>query len=295
MPRRAAFLVTTGVGLLTAVLLRAGAAPEGAGGVDRILPAHPLHAQNGVPCEACHALAPGSRAGSDNLLPAMETCGDCHDISDAQACGQCHTQPAHPGAAPRVTAIAQKFPHAAHLGEMLTCTTCHGPVEAEPHLPEKALCRTCHETASGQSDCGICHAEGEPWRPASHAPGWASFHATAGRVNGAACADCHTQSDCQECHAGDNVRLRVHPLNYVYSHALEARGQELSCSACHEDVQFCQACHAAEQVLPESHSRADWVSRRGGGRHAEEAEFDLESCAACHDAGAPVCVQCHGR
>lgn len=264
---------------------------------DQIRAAHPVHAGQGLTCDGCHP-ARGSHAGSDNLLPAMDKCAECHDVTEAAGCGTCHTNPAEPAVAARVTSVAQKFPHAAHLGAGTDCAACHGPTEAaEPRLPEKAVCRTCHETASGNTDCRVCHAESEELLPGSHTKGWISQHGVEARVDQARCADCHTQKSCDDCHAGDNVRPPTHPLDYDLNHALDARSGELTCSGCHEDPQYCQECHRARHVMPQNHSRADWLLARGGGRHAEEGEFDLESCASCHDAGtsAPICAECHGR
>jgi hypothetical protein len=290
MKRRAGFA------LLSLALLCAGALVQ-AVQPDRIIAAHPVHASNTVPCETCHAAAT-SRAGSDNQLPAMDVCGDCHAVTDAQQCGTCHTRPDEPGPAPRRTTLAQKFPHATHLDAGMECATCHGATDAaEPQLPTMALCRTCHATASGGADCALCHAASETLRPASHTTNWSAFHTTPARLDQASCGDCHTEQDCQDCHAGDNVRPRVHPLNYDFNHALDARSGDVTCTACHEDPQYCQACHLAQRIMPENHSRADWVVAAGGGRHAEEGNLDLESCVFCHDAGAaaPVCAQCHGR
>lgn len=284
--------------ILAAVLIGALlGAPAWGEKADRIRAAHAVHAQGGVPCETCHAAAT-STAGTDNLLPAMETCAECHDVADEAKCSQCHTNPPAAAAAPRVTTLAQRFSHARHLGPSTDCSVCHGSTAtSEPRLPEKSICRRCHETAPGLADCDVCHAANEPRRPATHTAQWMSLHATEARVDEARCLVCHTQTDCQECHAGDNVRPRVHPLNFAYDHALEARGNELNCSACHEDAQYCAACHAARHVMPQNHSRADWVVSQGGGRHAEEGEFDIESCVLCHDQGtaAPICAECHGR
>jgi hypothetical protein len=125
------------------------------------------------------------------------------------------------------------------------------------------------------------------------------MHATSARLDQATCETCHTQKDCQDCHSGDNVRPRTHRLNFEFDHALDARSNELECQSCHEDQTFCSSCHASEQVLPQNHSSSDWVldAGLGGGRHAVEGRFDLESCIACHDdgAGSPVCADCHGN
>jgi hypothetical protein len=86
-------------------------------------------------------------------------------------------------------------------------------------------------------------------------------------------------------------------LGYAFNHALEANANEILCVSCHEDQEFCTSCHAAEGVVPKNHSRADWVRVVGGGGHAEEAQFNMEGCVACHDAGSedPLCVRCHER
>jgi hypothetical protein len=288
MRRLAWFLATAVTGLLAAAIL-AGAEP------DRIRDAHPKHAENGVTCEVCHAAA-DSKAGTDNLLPEMETCGACHTISDEAGCGFCHTNAEAPGAAPRVVSSVQKFPHDRHVASGMACETCHGK-PAGPRLPSKPLCRGCHETAPDGTDCALCHAGGESLRPRSHSKGWDSFHGVEARTDEEACAVCHTQKDCQGCHSGDNLRPRSHRLNYEFDHAVDARGNETACAACHEDPSYCQSCHAARHVLPRDHSLAGWLVRGSGGRHAEEGRFDLESCIACHESGlnASICVECHGR
>lgn len=285
---------------------------------DRIRDAHDVHRQNDLACEVCHEPAAASKSGTDNLLPTHEVCATCHEVEDNAECGMCHSDTTAPRAAAHVTTVVQKFSHAAHVAKGIECATCHLDAAAtagdfaavgddaaarsdaaagKPHLPSMASCRTCHATASQLSDCALCHASSEPLRPASHTTGWASFHGASARLDQASCESCHTTTDCQQCHAGDNVRPRVHPLGFAFNHALAARGNEASCATCHEDRSSCTSCHAAERVLPQNHSRANWVSVRGGGRHAEEGQFDLESCMACHDTGAEAttCVPCHGR
>lgn len=292
--------IALAIAALAVALAPAFVGPRSAQGArkDRIRSVHAPHAASDVTCDVCHAAAATSRAGTDDLLPKEEVCAECHDVKDASACGTCHVEPAAPLSSPRITNVAAKFPHETHLAQGLACADCHGPAEegAEPALPDKGTCRACHATASALSDCAVCHAESETVRPASHTPGWSSLHGVEARVARAACENCHTQTDCQECHGGDDVRPRVHRLNFGFDHALEARGNELACATCHEDRSWCAACHAAERILPSDHSRAGWVLADGG-HHAEEARFDLESCVACHDAGAdaPTCARCHGR
>ena len=162
----------------------------------------------------------------------------------------------------------------------MVCADCHGSASA-PVIPSHETCRGCHPTASGLGDCGVCHAAGEPIVPADHVPQWLAYHPVDAGWDQDRCTECHTQSDCQECHSGDNVRPRTHALDFAFTHALVARSNEAQCTSCHQDAGFCSSCHLAERILPQNHSRGDWVFGRGGGRHAEEARFDLESCIAC--------------
>lgn len=258
---------------------------------------HAVHLENGLECAVCHEGAATSRKGSDPLLPLMATCADCHDVEDTETCGMCHTDAEAPWGYGTRVAVAQNFPHEKHLQMGMDCATCHlAESKLEPELPDKAGCRNCHTTASQLSDCRLCHAAGEELVPASHGAQFLQQHAIEASWNQARCAVCHTQTDCQECHGGDNVRPRSHPVNYFFDHALDARSKEITCSACHKS-DFCSACHAAQRILPSDHSRADWLLPGGGGRHAEEGRFDMESCTACHDTGsaAPTCARCHGR
>jgi len=271
-------------------------------------PLHAIHAENELGCEDCHDTAGESAVGTDLLLPEKDLCADCHDVDDDDACGDCHLDANDPvGYAPRPE-IVQKFSHAAHVDDM-ECKECHEVGGSlEPVLPDKLDCRECHTTATAQSDCYICHADSEPWRPVSHGtapgdqntggtPGYLAYHAIDGAWNQQTCWGCHTQTDCQDCHAGNNVRPRTHRLNYAFDHSIEARAHEWLCYSCHETTDDCTACHARERVLPDNHSRADWVQFPSGGRHSEDGQFDMENCMACHQQGttAPTCVPCHGQ
>jgi hypothetical protein len=272
-------------------LLRAASAESG------IKFPHGVHVESGLECDLCHEAATTSQRGSDLLLPQKPACADCHDVEDTATCGTCHRNADEPSGYGTRVAVAQNFPHELHLKQNMDCATCHlGESKAEPTLPDKASCRACHATASQQSDCRLCHAAGEELVPASHGAQFLQQHAIEASWNQARCALCHTQTDCQECHGGDNVRPRSHPLNYAFDHALDARSKEMTCYACHQS-EYCSSCHRAQRIRPSNHSQADWVSFSGGGRHAEEGRFDMESCTACHDAGstAPTCTPCHGE
>ena len=294
MPRLAAAWLLAVTWLAVGTGIPAAAA---GGGGDRVLvPVHKRHDLEGLACTDCHTAADSSRSGRDLLLPAKATCAECHDVKDESQCVKCHTPGASPRGYPTRPAVAQNFPHALHVKSGMQCAACHAEAgRDEPVLPEMASCRSCHATASQQSDCQVCHAPGETLVPASHGPQFRAQHALQAAWEQQSCAVCHTQTDCQECHNGDNVRPRTHPLNYFFDHAVDARSKELTCASCHESG-FCADCHRAQRILPEDHSRGDWLLPTGG-RHAEAGRFDLESCASCHDTGsrAPICADCHGR
>lgn len=261
---------------------------------------HDIHAENGIECETCHENVPDA-TGLTGLLPSMDTCANCHDVEDEDNCKMCHLGEEPTGYPEEAASMSSgmtelaHFPHQSHIQKQeLNCSDCHAPDgKGGQTFPQHPQCRSCHATAAGFTDCSMCHGANQAPVPQSHGPQWMSEHALDATFDQNECESCHTQTDCQDCHNGDNVRPRVHDLNFSFSHALEARSNQMLCQTCHEDPVFCSSCHAAEQVLPENHSRADWVTSR----HGVEASFNLESCIACHDAGEqdPTCARCHGR
>jgi len=264
---------------------------------DSITIPHDVHQANDVECAMCHEGVAESQSAADSFRPSMDVCANCHDVEDDGTCSMCHANVDEAGDYPARVFAAPKFAHAPHVAAGLACATCHGdPEEAARPIPGKAECRACHATADDYADCRMCHADGADLRPATHVAGWDVRHGAEARLDQAACALCHTRSTCQECHAGDNVRPRTHPLNFAFEHAARARGNELECAVCHTEPEFCTACHAANRVLPASHSQVGWVRASDGGRHAVDGAFEMESCVACHSDGpsAPTCVACHG-
>lgn len=264
---------------------------------DEIIFPHDLHFEEGVECATCHDGVAEATSIARRFRPEMDVCADCHEVDDDEQCTMCHTSPDDAGDYPVPVFGAQIFPHAPHSAAGLECATCHGdPASEHPSMPGKPECRACHATQDFFADCALCHADPARPLPADHRAGWRFDHGPIARTEPAACYQCHTETGCQECHAGDNVRPRSHGLNFVFGHAIEARGNELECATCHQDPQYCSSCHVAERVMPRSHSRADWTSSTDGGRHALDAVFEMEQCIACHDAGssAPTCARCHG-
>jgi hypothetical protein len=283
--------------LLMVLLFAAASSVALAEPPDRIIFPHDLHFENDVECADCHDGAALSTLAADRLLPDMDVCADCHDTDDDENCAMCHTNADEAGDYPHAAYGAALFSHAGHLDRDMACQKCHGdPAAGRPAMPGKTDCRGCHETSDDYGDCRLCHAESRELLPVSHGATWVSGHGLDAREDQSRCYQCHTQNTCQECHAGDNVRPRSHRLNYAFDHAIDARGNEMQCAVCHQDPNHCGNCHIAERVLPRDHSQAGWVNGSGGGRHATEAVFNMESCISCHAGGAeePACARCHG-
>lgn len=137
-------------------------------------------------------------------------------------------------------------------------------------------------------------AAGMP-KPATHDDAWASEHGTFARGDAGSCYLCHEQSYCDACHASDNPKEAYHKTNYVYTHYLDKFIDDRECSSCHDNQDFCVACHEASRATsggrPASHAQPGWTTSG----HAAVVAYELDACASCHDpVGAePVCMRCH--
>lgn len=269
---------------------------------------HEFHLQEAeVECSVCHQGALSSTTGSDNLLPEMDVCADCHDVEDEENCTTCHTNAEEPQPAPRLQEYSSKFNHEKHLAAGLECLACHAGVAGRAevsvlrNVPGMAACMTCHEGKGAPTTCLTCHEQGEDLRPASHTINFRHAHSdlarndSRGQSAGFSCNTCHQSGFCQDCHEGENLDRRTHALNFEFTHALQARGKEAECATCHTEREFCTACHNDRQVMPHNHT-AGWAIQQIGGRHKAEAENDLENCMTCHEHNAEqICQPCHSK
>ena len=293
-------------GFFLLIVLAAGLISVRAGQKDRIIFSHQKHVEEmGMDCETCHARADSSLKGTDNLLPSMETCFQCHDGESApNQCTLCHTHPDEAGVVPRITQYSPKFPHATHVQAKEKCLTCHAGVEKDStalvrHLPKMNQCQTCHrqKEVSDPLKCQFCHLPGQDLQPVSHKLEWTHAHQFEAESNPGECSQCHSNRTCENCHEGKNLTHRTHPLNYEWNHAIEAKMNKTQCVACHQDEIECIQCHREKNVMPASHNRVDWANAIDGGQHKIEAEVDLESCIACHGDYKiyPTCFRCHNK
>lgn len=188
--------------------------------------------------------AHGPGFGRDHRQEARQvdaTCTACHDRSTCLACHQGVTKPEefHPG------------------NYVLT----HA-VEARRGTPD---CSACHRA---QSFCVACHERsglglrgnrgffgGEP-TTAFHPTGWASRtggtnrHAGEARRNIAACASCHRENDCLDCHSAEASALRASPHPHGWRGSARCKALDRG------NRRMCLKCHVTQDELG-----CDWAAR----------------------------------
>ena len=201
------------------------------------------------------------------------------------------------------------------------------------NMPVMASCTTCHNDIRATKTCEACHTNFVNLIPDDHlVADFKKDHKRFTRLGSleVRCVTCHSQDFCAGCHAGGELLQlgngalmtepsprnnagkegpkkmtlqTVHSMNYRYTHGIDARAKSSDCFTCHSAQDFCARCHAEGDRLtpgqvPASHIGSGFTTLgvgSGGGRHAELARRDIESCMTCHDArgGDPVCITCH--
>jgi hypothetical protein len=289
---------------------------------DEIRFPHARHAEADVECISCHEEIYEATALGQATLPSEKKCMECHKEQRAEGnCGFCHTAPQ----APRTYALrepALKLDHASHIERVKEdCAVCHTQVAKAGALerasPPMDTCLGCHEHQAQftEARCDACHVDLQRYglRPItaySHEGNFLQGHAREARSSGAACAQCHEQGFCADCHAstvatrpevklaGRVDRQFIHLGDFLGRHSLESRADSTTCNKCH-GTSFCSSCHSA-QGLTSSASRPMEPHPEGFNTpgspefHGVAARRDIASCAACHDQGAQSnCVECH--
>lgn len=167
-------------------------------------------------------------------------------------------------------------------------------------------------------------------RPLDHTADFLTTHgARLASGDMAACASCHTEQSCSDCHDGLVAPVSVHPAGWRVVHGFEATEDATSCTSCHTATRFCASCHVESEIVstparPAPPSLAahppGWMTPGSATHHGDEARANLMSCATCHtgascatchatinphgegfadrcrrmlDAGAPTCARCH--
>lgn len=256
--------------------------------------------ENSINCADCHSVAT-SESSADKNITGHDYCGDCHPVEKApDDCALCHLDPDNPVG---VTMPGQEiiFSHKAHIKSQPgseICLSCHPGVDksvsrlTNENFPAMENCFRCHDGLGASAECSSCHSKSQEMTALIHDPGWKHEHRYATDLGGAKCAPCHqTETFCSKCHLGDNLVETVHELNYRYSHSIDAKGNEFQCQSCHDPQTFCSDCHTREGAKPLDHTTAAWALPPY--THADAAEQDIETCAACHSTDSPVCSRCH--
>lgn len=270
------------------------------------------------------------RSNHDNCTPCHEeqvtnTCGYCHvNPDDIQAAP----------AVVRDIVFSHEKHVAMPDVECVTCHQgLDGATVAGPkNMPTMETCTSCHNDVKATSACEACHTNLTTLIPSDHlVADFKREHKKLTRLGAldVSCSTCHTQNFCADCHGAASlvqfgkgglmtdpsprvplkdspkqmVLQSVHSMNYRYTHGIDAKSKATDCYSCHSEQEFCAECHAAGNgvagsIKPLSHSFAGFTTfgvGSGGGRHAELAKRDIESCVSCHDVqGAdPVCITCH--
>ncbi|RME45118.1 MAG: cytochrome C [Deltaproteobacteria bacterium] len=322
---------------------------------------HGAHLEMGLDCETCHVSIGESTSVADRNLPPAETCLDCHDVEAKEPqkavprsdCAACH-EGFDPRKAPKpepvfLVAAHLQFSHEAHLDRGIECAACHGDFTrvgraTVAQLPRMATCLGCHDGRQAPDACGTCHLlrpdgklrvvfpEGV-LKPAGHfkgdnhfSPMWQREH---GKIAGrweTYCMNCHTRSDCTECHEGNVKPASIHPNDWVTIHPRAAINRTLRCENCHTSERFCRDCHIRLRytddpfptdtggIAPLFDTEAPdgsptrtfhgpgWVFKegtsadgtrtvRGRNHHSNFARRNIRACAACHRE--ETCLRCH--
>ena len=271
------------------------------------------------------------RANHDNCKTCHEeqinnTCGYCHVNPDSI---EAIAPPARSIIFSHGQHVAMKGVECIKCHPGLDEVTYAGP----KNMPSMETCNTCHNEKKATNACEACHTSFTNLIPADHrVADFKKEHKKLTRLGALQvnCATCHSQNFCADCHAGsglvgigtrdlmtepsprsfpvDGTRQMsletVHALNYRFTHGIDAKSKAMDCYSCHSAQTFCSECHQtggninALAFKPAWHLGAGFTTLgvgSGGGRHAEMARRDIESCASCHDArgGDPTCITCH--
>lgn len=112
------------------------------------------------------------------------------------------------------------------------------------------------EKVTGMPDCSECHSD--TWAAFNHkAAGFFDKHRFYAQEKGMACATCHEESFCSDCHAhkeeikpsdkftNSPERNLPHRGDYLSQHKIDGRVNPASCAKCHgrQNNERCITCH----------------------------------------------------
>jgi hypothetical protein len=275
-------------------------------------------------CADCHGEVPKSQGPTRGaFIPRGHAgCASCHELEIKNRCDLCHRGKKE-GVELRRVDRKLRFAHSRH--ENVDCATCH-PKDKQggAFVPGHPTCNVagCHRVAYKALECGRCHQDlqrfrGQPSGFLVHGADFAREHGKMARQASRACAQCHDQTYCAECHQAGTALARpsilwpekvdrgfIHRGDWESRHMIEARAEPQSCYRCHGQ-RSCRACHALAGVAaPVSTSSQGGITRHyhptgwqtpGSAQfHGTQARREIGRCASCHDRGGlSNCVGCH--
>jgi hypothetical protein len=243
-----------------------------------ILVNHELHAAEGLDCSDCHEMSAGQRMS----FVDHDTCSVCHefpevDLADASrfvdevSCKKCHTRDDF-SAAPQQQFIADeiKFDHQVHATAEVSCATCH----EEPDRPR-------HYSDGLMAECMDCHQQ-----PSYTFASLAETTIEAAGFSANECSVCHrelTKDTIPKFRHGQRI---AHDSAQAWTrlHGQESYLDATYCATCHVEEEDCMTCHRV--MKPDNHTLA-WNQRL----HGAHAQWNSQSCAACHEEDS--CAECH--
>ncbi len=276
---------------------------------------HSTHVDAGIGCLVCHGEIAQAKAIGPTVHVALPS-GDA-----AKVCADCHPDKIPAPPPPRHVERTITFSHADHLAKVNgDCRRCHTALveagQAKAPVPSMSACTSCHDHAVdyAQARCQPCHVDLKryPLKPIAdfeHAGDFLRTHGQMAKTSAAACAACHEQTSCAECHAATTRPVKpdvqwpervdagfIHRGDYVSRHTMDVTAEPASCRRCHGSA-FCDACHHEQRISQRSAPNGrnphplSWVA---GNVHGPAARQDVVGCAGCHDQGArSTCVLCH--
>jgi hypothetical protein len=271
-----------------------------------------------VSCPTCHQFA----HQNVSPLPSVQICTRCHKKHGEEALQSIRP----PSTVPEEIAHTVHFPHAKHLAMPKIrgqCVKCHpGTVDTtggKTLFPPMEKCFGCHEHQEqwNKNECAPCHKQSDltrimPQTFMRHDEAFQRKHGRFARARAKLCQQCHTQSQCDDCHDISQdlsierrhpesiERAFVHRGDFITRHPIEARSEPQRCLTCHTP-NTCDSCHVERGVSANAvnglspHPRG-WVGNDPNGHslHGRAARRDILTCAGCHDQGpATNCIRCH--
>jgi hypothetical protein len=219
-------------------------------------------------------VAGGGGVGTGAVVASTRTCSNCHVQASCRTCHRGGSTPAIdalPAPAPdsvlgvhiprrpvHAPGFLKDHPAEAAAGGACAachtrtfCVNCHQGQTAQYHPPDfvqqhgpeaynnDTQCTACHSTEAFCRTCHLRTGRGARTRTAapfhSEQPLWLLNHGQAARQGLEACAACHTQQSCAQCHsATGGWGVNPHPADFDARRAQQANPQ--SCLLCHAKV-----------------------------------------------------------